>query len=116
VFLDLVFEKTGSDILAKAEEKLGALSKEIDEAKTELRALCTTLGLETAYDMFLKAGSTDGIDALDAPVHAKTALEDLVLCIHDRAKELDDLAVVTRNLDPEGVFDLDYEAVKYFGF
>jgi hypothetical protein len=116
VFLDLVFEKTGADILAKAEEKLGTINEEIHGAKEELRSLCTTLGLETAYDMFLKAGSTNGIDALDAPVHAKTALEDLVMRIHDRLSEVDDLAVVTRNLDPEGVFDLDYEAVKYFGF
>lgn len=114
-FNQLVFPKSGSDIVAKAVQKAEKIEAKITERKRVVGDMAKSLGITNVEDALLRAEDLGlELNAEDQVVHSK------MLSNRSKAQkeneELRRLQMLIRNLPPDQSFDLSFDALSYFGF
>jgi hypothetical protein len=117
VFENLEFPKKGSEIVAKAEAKLGTLREKIQGREEILADLAKELKLETAVDVLIHADDLDNRVTNSAGSSAEKAkLRNALGKLREEREVATELEMLIRNLPKEETFRLTFESLQYFGF
>jgi hypothetical protein len=117
VFENLEFPKKGSEIVIKAEEKLGALRKKIGEREALLADLAKELKLKSAVDVLIHADDLDNRVTNSAGSSAEKAkLRNALGKLREEREIAKELDMLIRNLPKEEEFRLTFESLQYFEF
>lgn len=114
-FNQLRFPKTGVEIKAKAQEKIKKLQAKIDERKHFIADQAEKLGI-TSVEAALTRAEEIGFDlnAEDQIAHSKLMVN------RNKSKaeqgEVRELEMIVRNLPDDRSFNLEFDALRYFGF
>lgn len=117
VFSALRFPKSGSDIVNKAETKLAQLKAKIKEREEYISQVAEELGLGSAVDVLLHADELDDRMSNSAGTSGdKAKLRNELGKVRREREEVKQLTAVVANLPREQSFELEFDALEYFGF
>jgi len=114
-FPSLSFPKRGSEIVKKAQIKLDANKRVVDEKTSEIQKTCKDHNL-SMVDMLTDLDSLAGRSSKQLPSQEMAKLQALAQRVDALKKENHKLGLVVENLPENVEFNLNFQELAYFGF
>lgn len=117
VFSALRFPKTGEDIVKQSMDKKERMEQRVKEREEEIASLAKEMGLGSAVDVLIHADELDDRMSNSAGASGdKAKLRNALGKVRREREEIKQLALVIENLPRNQSFDLEFDALEYFGF
>ncbi len=115
---NLVFPKRGSEVVKRAEDKVSALKRKLEERQERVKVICATKGLNITDLLSNLDGFSNNISnaQFNMNVGEMEQLKSEARAMKDEKESLSKLQLIARNLPKEEDFELTFEQLEYLDF